>query len=47
MRWCGSMSEINSVYFRIIINMKCVIKYVSKLSLLQYGMCIVCFAERD
>ena len=47
------MSVINKVYFRImieiIINMKCVSKYsyVSKLNLLQYGMCTVCCAKRD
>ena len=51
MQWCGSMSVINKVYFRIIIEiiikMKCVGKYVSKLNLPQYGMCTLCCAERD
>ena len=47
MRWCGSMSVNNTVYIRIIINIGCIGKYRSNMSLPQYGACIVCHAERD
>jgi hypothetical protein len=41
------MSVINRVYFRIIINMRCIGKYVSQLSLPQYGVCVLCAVQSE